>query len=348
MISVANMSARTVVDRARFALDGVTFDHGGGVLAVLGSRADGTSLLLDVLDGTVKPSQGRAFVLERSPTRRSIARVAIDAPLPDALRVDEVCSLEAELRGAAAPPAKERLAVLGIDALADRAVRSLALPERRAVALAIALTSSAKVVLVEEPLAEIDPVAASRVVDVLRARAESRCIVVTSASARDALRLADRVGILTLGRYASLDIDAGDLTFGAEVGASMRIVVAPSAGKPGAAALAGLLSAAPVVTHVEVATFAPASGAVAIAVRGTNLALLARAVTAAIASARVDVDLVETAALSLDAVRAAMAARAISPPPGSLPPGRLSVPPVSVRPSLPPPSLPPRRPGGPS
>lgn len=356
MISLVNVSARAMIDRARIVLDDVTLEHRAGVLGVLGTRVDGTSLLCDVLDGTAKPTAGRVTVLDALPaTKRAlVARVSADAPLPEALRVDEVCALESTLRGGPAPPPKERLAILGIEALLERSVRSLSLPERRAVALAVALTSAARLVLVEEPLTEMDPVAARRVADALRARAAAASIIVTTSSARDAARLADNVGILTLGRYSALDIDAGHLSFGTELGAAMRIVVAPSAGKAGAAKLAGNLSAVDIVTHVEVASFV--GGAVAISVRGTNLAQLARTVTSAIASTRVDIELVETAALSLDAIRTAMAARAVSPPPGSLPPGRLSIPPeaaseaqaASVRPSLPPPSIPPRRPGGPS
>lgn len=337
--------------QARAALTNVSFEHDKGVLGIIGAPRDGTTILFDVVDGTVKPAAGRVAVFGGAPAaaRVRVARVSLDAPLPDGLRVDEVCDVAGEVRGEPRRPANERLAVLGIGHLAGRRVRSLALEERRAVALAVALTSKAEVLLVEEPLVAMEGVASSLVVDAIRARAGAACVVVTTASPRDATRLADRLAVLTSGIFDVLPPELAHMSLGVEGSASIRVVVSPPAGKAGAAALVGVLSGADAVTRVETAAYA--GGAVAVVATGRDLALLSAAVTQAIATARVDVELVEPSTLSLDAIRSALAARAMSPPPGSLPPGPASVPPSRIPGSIPqaggppvsgpPPSLPP-------
>ena len=204
MIDLVAVSARGRAERGhpRVVLTKVSLEQRAGVLGIVGAPKDGTSLLLDMIDGTAPPSSGRVVVLGGSPdaARPRLARVSLEAPLPDALRVDEVCDLAADLRGEPRRSSGETLGALGVGALARRRVRSLALEERRAVALAIALGSTkAEVLLIEEPLALLDPVAPRMVVDALRARAASACVIVTTASPRDATRLADRLGVLTSG-----------------------------------------------------------------------------------------------------------------------------------------------------
>jgi ABC-2 type transport system ATP-binding protein len=344
VIELANVSAHGPAERgrARSILTNVSLEQPSGLLAIIGTLLDGTSLVLDVVDGTVKPKAGRVVVLGGSPdaARARVARVALDAPLPEALRVDEVCDLSSDLRGEARQPAAERLAVLGIGSLARRNVRSLVLEERRAVALALALTSRAEVLLVDEPLVAIDPVAPRLVVDALRARAAASSVIVTTASARDATRLGDRLGVMTSGVYTALPPELAHTSLGPERSVSMRVVVCPSHGKAGAASLVGALSAADAVTRVDTSTYAAPSGAVGVVVSGRDLTLLARAITHAIATTSVEIELVEPSTLSLDAIRAALAARAMSPPVGSLPPGSMSMPPSAMPGSIPPAGVP--------
>ncbi|MBX3220199.1 MAG: hypothetical protein KF795_06740 [Labilithrix sp.] len=345
MIALAGVSARGAAERGRPrpTLTFVSLEHRAGVLGVIGAPKDGTSLLLDTIDGAAKPTAGRVVVLDGTPdaARPRVARVSLEAPLPEALRVDEVCDLASDLRGEPRRAAADKLGAIGVAALAGRRVRSLALEERRAVLLALALGSSkVDVLLIEEPLALLDPVAPRMVVDALRARAASACVVVTTASPRDATRLADRLGVLTAGTYAPLPPELAYTGVGAEGVASIRLVVAPAHGKRGAAALAGILGGDDAIARVETSAYTAPSGAVAVLVAGRDLALVARAVTRAIATTRVDVELLEPSTLSLDAVRAALAARAASPPPGSLPPGPASLPPSAVPGPIPPPGAP--------
>jgi ABC-type multidrug transport system ATPase subunit len=327
MIELTGISARGPAERGRgrAVLTNVTLQAERGVLAIIGARRDGTALLLDVIDGTARPKLGRVFVLHGSPdsARPRTARVSMDAPLPESLRVDEVCALGADLRREPRLPARERLAVLGASSLSDRMVRSLSVDERRTVTLAIALTSKVDVILVEEPLVALDPVAPRLVIDALRERGGAACVIVTTASARDAIALGDRLGVLTSGAYAPLSRERAHVD---AVGAvSVRVVVSPSHGKSGAGALVGALSAEEAIVSVDTAAYSRASPgssvpdggeAVVLVVHGRDLVLLSRALTRAIGATGVDVELVEPSALPLDAIRAALAAREAAPPVG--------------------------------
>lgn len=190
MISLQNVSAR----RAPLALARINVEWGPGVHSIVGTREDGGPLLLALLAGMALPRAGQVRILDRLPDqmRKETARVPLEPGLPDALRVDEVLAVASRLRSEAPRDPMDRLAQLGIEALARRTVRSLSRAEARAVSLVEALTSTrVRVVLIEEPATWMDPRAAGRVAEGLRAKAQAGCAVVfTTTSARDASELA--------------------------------------------------------------------------------------------------------------------------------------------------------------
>ncbi|HVJ89428.1 MAG TPA: hypothetical protein VM580_06455, partial [Labilithrix sp.] len=188
----------------------------------------------------------------------------------------------------------------------------------------------------------LDPVAPRRVVDALRARAASSCVVVTTPSPRDAMQLADVLGVLASGTYTPIAPDFAHSAVGAQRMACIRVVVSPSHGKSGAAALARALGASAAVVRLETTDYALPSGAVALVVSGPDLDRLSREVTHSIATERVDVELVEPSTSSLDALRAALSARAMMGPSTSTP---LAVAAPAFAP--PPEPLPPPPPGEP-
>jgi ABC-type multidrug transport system ATPase subunit len=301
LVALASVFARGPSERGRprSVLSDVSLEAGPGVLAVLGAPRDGAALFFDVIDGAIRPRRGRVTVLgaPAADARRRVARVAVDAPLPSALRVEEVCDLAATLRGEPRRPATARLGVLGVAALARRPVRTLSHEERRAVAIAIALSSEADVVLLEEPLLAIDPVAPSLVIEALRSRVEDqkktdRLVIVTTASARDATRLGDRMGRLSAGVYTSITNDDGWTRGGP---ARMRVVTTSNAGPLVAAITADdeVRGISHVATTVLGADSTSGPRAAVITISGPDMATLARALTRAIASSGAAVELIE-------------------------------------------------------
>jgi ABC-type multidrug transport system ATPase subunit len=318
MIVLEGLHARAggTAKRPASRLENVTLTWEKGVLAVLGTPADGTTTLLEVLAGIVPVRAGRATVGGAPPDegRALVAYVPLEPVLPDPLRVSEVCELATRLRGEPATTAEARLAPLGIESLAERRVRSLSQAEARAVSLAIALSSKARVLLVEEPLAALAPAACARVLEVLRARATAgACIVVSTASVRDATSFADQLGMLTQGVFTHLPPSVAHVGVS---GARLRVVVSANAATE-VAPFVSALTAESAIATVETATFAGTRvlhAAVAVIVSGGDLLAVARAVGMAAARTGANVLAIESAVSPLDAIRARVAA----PRPGTL------------------------------
>ena len=333
MIEVVSLHAKGEVagTKQHAVLQNVSFTWERGVFAILGAPFDGTSLLLSILAGHAKAKTGRATI------RGTFAHVPLDASLPDALRVEEVFDLSAELRGEQRRPAVDRLATLGLETLAKRRAGSLSPVEARGVALAIALSSTAQTLLVEEPLAMIEPTVPSRVVAALRARAAAgACILLTTASVRDATRTADQLAVLTRGVHSPL---LPALAHVGAQGAGIRVVIAPTVdARAHATALVGALAEHAAIASIEAGSSGPHglhNPSISVHARGPELVALATAVTKAIAKTRIAVDAIETGVMPLDAIRATLAA----PRPGALP----SLPPAPM-PTAPPPPMAPMAP----
>lgn len=272
----------------------------GSAHALLGARDDGTALLLGLMAGVVRARSGVARVLGGDPrsgvVRAAIGYVPIDATLPEALRVAEVFALAAAIRGEPETDPTTRLAALGIADLARAKVSRLRPEEVRAVAAVEALTSPAvRVLLLEEPLARIDPRAAAAIPGVLRERARAgACVVVATASPREARALADVQLVMERGsvvrRVAALDA----LALAGAGGVRMRVVASDNR------VLAGALARAEEVTTLE-------ADERSVLVHGASAAALGRAVARVVSAARVDVELMRLEPLAIDEVRAAVA-----------------------------------------
>jgi ABC-type multidrug transport system ATPase subunit len=286
--------------RPPMALASFTATWGSGIHAVVGAPDDGGPLLLALAAGEASVRAGRISVLGGAPAdravRRQIAFVPLDPALPDALRVREVLAVAAAVRGEPPRDPVDRLAALGLAPLAPRTVRSLAPEEARAVALAEAVTSSfVRVVLVDEPLVQVDPRAAARVPQLLRARARDGCaVLVSTASLRDAGELADDHVLLRKGALAGTAASLFELASFTPEGVRARVV---------ASDVHALLAA--VAREPAVEAVARREGA--IVVRGRDATALAAAVGRAIVASGVDVTEMSFEPPSLEPARAAAA-----------------------------------------
>ena len=137
----------------------------GEPTAILGPNGAGKSTLLSVLAGWVPPTEG--FVSQEIDSQKTEPEhlykfTALAAPyldLPDDLTVAEAAAFQARLKpwragvtGAADVVAQARLD----GALAQRRVRDLSSGMRQRLRLALALLSNARLVLLEEPTANLD------------------------------------------------------------------------------------------------------------------------------------------------------------------------------------------------
>jgi ABC-type multidrug transport system ATPase subunit len=287
VIALEGVSAR----QAPMALASVSLAWEAGAHAIVGSRIDGGPLLLAIVAGLTKPRAGRVRVLGAAPTdagvRRQVAFVPFEPSLPEAMRVREVMSLAAAVRQEPARDEAKRLAILGVEALVDRKVRSLSRGEARAVALAEAVTSAnVRVLLLDDPLVSIDARAVGRVTEALRARARDGCVVVVATgSMRDAGELADdlvtlRAGAI-VGQGSCAEVLAASGASGAHVagGAHLRVILQDAGG---AAALIAALADEIDVEGVD-------RDEASVRLRGRDATVLARAAGRAAVDAGVDI-----------------------------------------------------------
>lgn len=211
----------------------LALELGAGCHAIVGAPPAEGRLLLDLAAGQARARRGRVRALDGAPGDPRVAArtafVPLDVVLPDGLTVLEVAALEATVRGLGAPEPKARLARLDAEWLGPRRVHSLSPEERRAVALALALTSGATLLLLEEPLTHVEGRAAPLVAPALRARVAEGgvCVVLTTASARDAALVGATAWALRGERLVPRDrAAAGNVTLEIVVDDPMRLAAA--------------------------------------------------------------------------------------------------------------------------
>lgn len=269
----------------------------GTICAVIGEESDGTALLLTLAAGRARPARGHVRVAGGPPERhrRSIAHVPASPSLPLELSVARALRLSESLRGEARRDATERLAPLALEHLAEARIAALSGDERRSVAVALAVTSTADVLLLEEPMRHLTASAAARLPSLLRARAEDGAsILITTASASEARRVADHLFRLERGELRALDPSSRD---GARplVRVVLRDVI-----ESDSTARGRFVHALTAIGGAEVVGTNEAS----VTVTGDDLDALARSVTAALAEAAVDPFLVELLGPSIGPMRA--------------------------------------------
>ena len=213
-VSALRLESATARLGGRFVFDAVTLAVAPGELvALVGPNGAGKSSAIRALAGLLLLTSGRAVLggndLAGLPPRERAARAAY---LPQERRIAwnlpaiEVAALGAPFlaAGEAVTRARRALTEVEADHLADRGVAEMSGGERARVLLARALTTQAAALLVDEPIAGLDPEAQLMVLELLRARATRGQAVL--ASLHDlplAARFADRVVVLDKGRVVA-------------------------------------------------------------------------------------------------------------------------------------------------
>ncbi|GLV88224.1 ABC transporter ATP-binding protein [Streptomyces lavendulae subsp. lavendulae] len=172
--------------KGRWALQDLTFSiPAGRIVALVGPNGAGKSTLLHLAAGLITPSAGSVRVFGDEPAEHptGLARLAFlaqDKPLYPGLTVEETLHLGARLNPMWDDNlARERLDGLGISLRAR--IRQLSGGQRTQVALGVALSKRADLLLLDEPMADLDPLARHQVMQSLMAAvAETGMTVVMS------------------------------------------------------------------------------------------------------------------------------------------------------------------------
>ncbi|NGO78502.1 ABC transporter ATP-binding protein [Streptomyces sp. YC504] len=159
----------------------------GSVCGLVGPNGAGKSTLLALAAGLLRPSSGELRVLGSVPpgARAEVAYVAQSKPLPSQLTVAAVLRLGAELNrssGRWSSKAAESIAYEqgGLDP--RERIRSLSGGQRTRVALALAFGKRARLMLLDEPMADLDPLARQKLMGALMAEASEHGTTIVMSS----------------------------------------------------------------------------------------------------------------------------------------------------------------------
>ena len=178
----------------------------GHLSALVGPNGAGKTTLLKILAGLSAPSTGEALVLGRVPGQNgefldSIGYLAQDVPLYKRLSADDHLRLGAHLNRHWDPgAARARLAALRIPA--DRPVATLSGGQRAQVGLSLALAKRPQALLLDEPVAALDPLARREFLASLTEAAADGdlSVIVSSHLLHDLERVCDHLILLAASR----------------------------------------------------------------------------------------------------------------------------------------------------
>jgi heme exporter protein A len=195
----------------RTALSGVTLTlEPGRTLAVFGANGAGKTTLLRILATLLRPHAGRARVLGRDlpregwAVRGKIGLLAHDPLLYRELSARENLRFHARLHGVEEARVEALLEQVGLRPRADDPVRTLSRGMTQRVAICRAALHEPELLLLDEPLANLDPGAADAV-ESLIGRTAGPARVVISHDVEHGLAEADLVLGLKAGRAAMLE-----------------------------------------------------------------------------------------------------------------------------------------------
>src|SRR5688500_15958779 len=183
----------------RIALSGVTLDvPAGSTLAVFGANGAGKTTLLRILATLLRPHAGSASVLGEVLPKRGwavrgrIGLLAHDPMLYRDLSARENLRYHARLHDVPVGRAEELLEAVGMRLRADEPVRTLSRGMTQRVAVCRAVLHAPEVLLLDEPLANLDPGAAA-LVEPLIGRSSGATRVLISHDVEQGLAGADLV-----------------------------------------------------------------------------------------------------------------------------------------------------------
>lgn len=189
----------------------------GQCFGLIGSNGSGKTTTISMITGTLNPTSGTATVcgFDIRKQRKNVLKCIGILPqfeiLWPTVTVEEHLYFYARLRGV---PYKEQyshvksvLEEIGLEEARRRSAKNLSGGMKRRLGLAIAITGSPPLLLLDEPSSGLDAASARGMWELILNAKKSRCVVLTSHSMHEVETLCERIGMLANGNLVCV----GDL-----------------------------------------------------------------------------------------------------------------------------------------
>lgn len=194
-------------------LNQVTLEFRGGITGLVGANGAGKSTLIRLATGQIRPTLGRVTVRGLDAWDWRARRLVGYCPDADTFYEDlsgrEFVRTLARLSGYSRRDANRRTETLlervGMASRADRKLRGYSRGMRQRIKLAQALLTDPVLLVLDEPLAGIDPVGRSELLDLFRALAAHGVgLLVSSHELEELEKLTNHVAVMARGRIAAV------------------------------------------------------------------------------------------------------------------------------------------------
>lgn len=194
------------------ALDNVSFQlNDGEITGLLGLNGAGKSTLMRLIYGLLQPTTGDVWVNDYAVSKNAnLARQQLgvlpdDTGLYKRLTARENIRYFGELQGMSANKLEssinQLIALLGMEAIADRAADGFSLGERMKTALARAIVHQPQHILLDEPTNGLDVITTRAVRRLLKElKNQGRCIIFSSHLMHEVSGLCDRIIVIDHGK----------------------------------------------------------------------------------------------------------------------------------------------------
>jgi ABC-2 type transport system ATP-binding protein len=201
------------------ALDGLSLEaRTGEILGLVGKNGAGKSTVLKILSGQLLPSSGVAridgldVVTDGLAVRRRIGYLPETPPLYPEMTVAAFLRFCAGLRGLVESQIEARLpevlAQTGLDSVTDTVLRTLSRGYQQRVGIAQAIVHDPAVVLLDEPMAGLDPLQIVQTRELIRALKPRHTVVFSSHILGEITSLCDRIVLIDKGRVRAEGTEA--------------------------------------------------------------------------------------------------------------------------------------------
>ncbi|HEX7926821.1 MAG TPA: ABC transporter ATP-binding protein [bacterium] len=193
------------------ALRGIAFRVGKGeIIGLVGKNGAGKSTTLKVLSGQLLPSAGDALVdgcsVVNDPleVRRRIGYLPETPPLYPEMTPRSYLLFAAQLRGVAGPLARGRvddvIAKTGLEPVATRPMLGLSRGYQQRVGIAQAIVHNPPVLLLDEPMAGLDPLQIVQIRELIRSLKHDHTLLFSSHILAEITNVCDRIVLIDQGQ----------------------------------------------------------------------------------------------------------------------------------------------------